>query len=208
MRLERFADRLHRHLLEESGSLLVVFNRTFSIIGCNSGFMNILGIRINPSGNDLRDYLLPESRAALLPWPAPGSRQARLNFAHHGSASAMLECVIFGDETECLIVGEQPLLSETVVLTKMSTLNNELINMTRELHQKNTALANALSEIKSLRGILPICAGCKKIRDDKGYWEQVEVYVSQHTEAEFSHGICPECERKMYAELDSLKKER
>ncbi len=55
-------------------------------------------------------------------------------------------------------------------------------------------LRTALSEIKTLSGFLPICACCKKIRDDKGYWKQVEVYIRDHTEAELSHSFCPECE--------------
>lgn len=56
------------------------------------------------------------------------------------------------------------------------------------------------SEIKQLRGMLPICASCKKIRDDKGYWSQIETYIKKHSEAEFTHGICPECIRKLYPE--------
>ncbi len=62
----------------------------------------------------------------------------------------------------------------------------------------------ALEQIKTLRGIIPICASCKKIRDDKGYWNQVEVYVSQHSDAEFSHGLCPECFEKAYNEVKGL----
>ena len=56
-------------------------------------------------------------------------------------------------------------------------------------------LKNAREEIKSLRGIIPICASCKKIRDDKGYWNQIEAYISEHSEADFSHGICPTVQR-------------
>ncbi len=59
-------------------------------------------------------------------------------------------------------------------------------------------LEQSMKEIRKLRGFLPICANCKKIRDDKGYWTQVEVYISEHSEAEFSHGICPDCAQKMY----------
>ena len=62
-------------------------------------------------------------------------------------------------------------------------------------------LRKAFDEIKTLRGIIPICASCKKIRDDKGYWNQVEVYVRDHTEAEFSHGFCPACAKKLYPDL-------
>jgi CheY-like chemotaxis protein len=62
-------------------------------------------------------------------------------------------------------------------------------------------LQAALAKIKTLRGLLPICASCKNIRDDQGYWTQVEVYVRKHSEAEFSHSICPDCAVKLYPEL-------
>ena len=64
-------------------------------------------------------------------------------------------------------------------------------------------LKKALEEIKTISGFLPICASCKKIRDDKGYWNQIEVYISEHSEAEFSHGICPECAQKLYPDFYS-----
>jgi len=67
-------------------------------------------------------------------------------------------------------------------------------------------LQDALASIKTLRGLLPICAGCKRIRDDKGYWNQIEVYVRDHSDADFSHGFCPECIEKLYPELGSGKK--
>jgi hypothetical protein len=59
-------------------------------------------------------------------------------------------------------------------------------------------LNRALAEVKSLRGLLPICAACKRIRDDAGAWSEVETYVAKHSEAEFTHGICPECSIKLY----------
>ncbi len=62
-------------------------------------------------------------------------------------------------------------------------------------------LKDALSKVKKLRGLLPICSFCKKIRDDKGYYQEVEVYVTEHTEAKFSHGVCPQCESVHYPEL-------
>lgn len=69
------------------------------------------------------------------------------------------------------------------------------------LRHLNEKLEKALSEIKTLRGILPICAGCKKIRDDTGYWNIVEDYIRDHSEAEFSHAICPECMKKLYPDI-------
>ena len=66
-------------------------------------------------------------------------------------------------------------------------------------------LQNALAEVKTLSGLLPICASCKNIRDDKGYWNQIESYIRNHSEAEFSHSICPECVTKLYPELSDDK---
>jgi PAS domain S-box-containing protein len=69
------------------------------------------------------------------------------------------------------------------------------------LEDERRRLQQALDEVRTLRGIVPICANCKKIRDDKGFWNQVEKYVSDHTEAKFSHGICPDCVEILYPEL-------
>ena len=74
-----------------------------------------------------------------------------------------------------------------------------------KLAESNKELQAALADIKQLTGMLPICASCKKIRDDKGYWQGVESYITQHSEAVFTHGICPECEKKMYEELEKLQ---
>ena len=64
-------------------------------------------------------------------------------------------------------------------------------------------LQEALANVKQLGGLLPICASCKKIRNDHGYWEQIEAYIRDHSEAEFTHSICPECAKKLYPELYS-----
>jgi PAS domain-containing protein len=71
-----------------------------------------------------------------------------------------------------------------------------------ERKRTEQALQKALNDIRTLRGILPICSNCKKIRDDQGQWHQVEVYVRDRTEAKFSHGFCPECLKILYPELD------
>ncbi len=68
----------------------------------------------------------------------------------------------------------------------------------RIIRQKNRELQEALDHIELLTGMLPICANCKKVRDDKGYWVQVEQFVSEHTKATFSHGICPDCKTNLY----------
>lgn len=69
-----------------------------------------------------------------------------------------------------------------------------------ELKQAQQAAEAALASARTLRGLLPICSSCKSIRDDQGYWQAVEQYVADHTDAEFSHGMCPDCMKKMYPE--------
>lgn len=71
-----------------------------------------------------------------------------------------------------------------------------------EIRQTQKELEEATNEIKTLKGIIPICMHCKGIRDDKGYWNQLEKYITEHSEAEFSHGICEICLRKHYPDLD------
>lgn len=79
------------------------------------------------------------------------------------------------------------------------------IEAENKIRAQKDELQKALSDIKKLRGILPICASCKKIRNDEGYWDQVEIYISEHSEAEFSHGLCPDCIKKLYPDLKILK---
>ena len=69
------------------------------------------------------------------------------------------------------------------------------------LIREKEKLQEAISKIKQLSGMLPICSACKKIRDDKGYWNQIESYIRDHSEAEFSHGLCPECAKKLYPDF-------
>jgi hypothetical protein len=89
-----------------------------------------------------------------------------------------------------------------VIMTMAYALLNRVVDLSLAVEQLNRNLeqriAEAIADIKVLRGLIPICAGCKKIRDDKGYWSQVEVYIQQRSDARFSHHICPECARKLY----------
>jgi hypothetical protein len=76
-----------------------------------------------------------------------------------------------------------------------------LQNQNDELVSINCELQRALDSIKILRGLVPICASCKNVRDDKGYWQAVEGYIAEHSEAKFSHGICPDCMNKLYPQF-------
>ena len=83
----------------------------------------------------------------------------------------------------------------------MHLLIDKTITQSDELKQMNESLLNALADVRTLSGMLPICASCKKIRDDQGYWNQLETYIEKHAGATFSHGICPDCAKKLYGDL-------
>lgn len=72
----------------------------------------------------------------------------------------------------------------------------------KRIQREKEKVEEALLEVKKLSGLLPICSFCKKIRDDKGYWNQIESYIHEHSEATFSHGICQECAKKHYPDFD------
>jgi len=93
-------------------------------------------------------------------------------------------------------------LGEVVSIALINSHNQERLKASEELYRNKTIeLGRALRQVKSLSGLLPICASCKNIRDDKGYWQAVESYITTHSEAEFSHGLCPICIRKLYPEM-------
>lgn len=89
---------------------------------------------------------------------------------------------------------------ESCILSSISDISERKL-AEQERERLFAEREKVLSEIKVLSGLLPICASCKKIRDDKGYWNQIEHYIEQHSDAEFSHGICPDCKRTLYPDF-------
>ncbi len=87
----------------------------------------------------------------------------------------------------------------------VGVMNHELLGLNKLLEQRNEQLKKSLEQIKTIQGLLPICSHCKKIRNDDGYWQEVEAYFREHTDAVFSHGVCPDCFRKLYPEMDFEK---
>jgi DNA-binding response OmpR family regulator len=91
-------------------------------------------------------------------------------------------------------------LQREEILARVAT-HITIHNQQKLLEAHNAELQEALAKVKLLSGLLPICANCNKIRDDEGYWEDVTIYVRDHSEADFSHGICPDCRKKLYPEF-------
>ena len=83
----------------------------------------------------------------------------------------------------------------------MAISRRHVFKLLKEEKSVNEKLEAAIKEIKTLQGILPICAYCKKIRNDRGYWDQLERYLTEHTDAMFSHAICPDCLKKEFPKI-------
>jgi integral membrane sensor domain MASE1 len=108
-------------------------------------------------------------------------------FAQPGPNESLLLLQAFMGVTSVMIMG----LATVVTERKRAEANLEKLVL---------ELQGALSRIKTLKGLLPICSVCKKIRDDEGYWNHIEIYIRHHSEADFTHGLCPTCAQKLYAE--------
>jgi len=102
-------------------------------------------------------------------------------------------------------VENRPVLS---ILKKITEVEFKLSKAEEEIQRRKEAeaeLQKALSEVRTLKGLIPVCAGCKKMRDDEGYWQRMETYLSHQTEATFSHGMCPDCLDKYYPDITPSK---
>ncbi len=143
-----------------------------------------------------------------------GAAATRLFFASLASAQGeqtislvMLRRVL---REAIIFLGLYAVVFMSSVFVFATTLGNRVERHLRDIAERQRAqeerdklileLQDALSKVKQLSGLLPICANCKKIRDDRGYWNQIEHYLRVHSEAEFSHGLCPECMETLYPE--------
>jgi DNA-binding response OmpR family regulator len=146
-------------------------------------------------------------RLAVLDWMMPGMdgtevcRLVRQEAATRGAYLILLtargrkEDVLRGlragaDDYVTKPFDQEELMARVQVGMRILELQSALAERVRELEE-------ALASVRVLRGLLPICSYCKKVRDDRNYWQQVETYVSEHTDARFSHGICPDCYEKV-----------
>ena len=170
---------------------------------------------------------LPNSpRLALLDWTMPGldgvevCRKLRaLEFAEPPylillTARTQKEDIVVGLQAGANDYIAKPydtgeLQARLAVGVRMVELQSALALQITERDNLIRQLQAALTEVKTLSGIIPICAGCKKIRDDKGFWNQVEAYIQTHSLATFSHGLCPDCTTRLYPEVaEEIKRKR
>jgi PAS domain S-box-containing protein len=191
----RQSDEMLRSIFENSLDGVLLTAPDGRVFKANPAACRILGHTEEAICRIARDGLVDQSdiRMGMLLEERKGQGYAKgeLNFVRAGGAAFPVEIssAIFTDSK-----GEQ----KTCIIFRDITRRKD---MEEERNRLITELQESLSKVKKLSGLLPICASCKKIRDDKGYWQQIETYIHTHSEADFSHGICPECAKKFYAEL-------
>ncbi len=175
------------NLLNKSG-----LDLPFIIVSGNIGE----DIAVEAMKDGAHDYILKGNLSRLVPAIERELREAETRrqrkMADDALQRAYEELEVKVKERTARLVDANEALKEEIRQRKLAEEERE--NLISELRE-------ALATVKTLKGLLPICASCKKIRDDKGYWNQIEEYVRRHSDAEFSHGICPDCAKRLYPEF-------
>jgi len=189
----------------DSSSPLCITNVDFEIIRANKAYREIWSQTSAEEGQGMKCY---ESR--------PGSfchtDDCPLQQVINGKDEVTTESAKYKTKegTNTYIVSARPLKdADGNLLGIVESFQNisDRIKAENAKAELIDGLQEALDKVNLLGGLLPICASCKKIRDDKGYWNQIETYIRDHSEAEFSHGICPDCAQKLYPEFyDKVEK--
>jgi hypothetical protein len=192
---------LHEYLDEVGLLPILIVDHAQQILEVNKGFMRLLNLTDNPIGLYLPTFLQPQCRDLLSSIERGSSKTITLHFFQQNTSPIMMLSIAYHLDKGYVLIGEKIMQTNQETLEKMSIMNNELVTMAAELRRQKKALEEAHAKIKVLSGFLPICASCKKIRDDQGYWSQVEVFIREHSEAEFSHSICPDCMKQLYPEV-------
>jgi PAS domain S-box-containing protein len=189
----RQSEESHRLLFEHSPiPMWLVERETLQFLAVNDAAVRLYGYsRAEFLEMTARNIRLPEDVPGLLVDLASGAAEqgSPLMRRHRKKDGTLIDVEVITYPT---VFGEWS--ARLAVLTDVT----ERRRATEERERIIDELKEALASVKTLRGLIPICASCKKIRDDKGYWSQVEVYVRDHSEAEFSHGICPDCMKTLY----------
>jgi len=151
-----------------------------------------------------REELIGKTVSELRIWANPANRDIFAKILREKGVCNNFETYFRmknGDLIPCQIAaaiieieGEKCVMAITRDITQRKIMENERETLIKELQ-------DAITHVKTLGGMLPICSNCKKIRDDKGYWKQIESYIRDHSDAEFSHSICPDCTDKLYPDF-------
>jgi hypothetical protein len=187
-----------RYLEDCASVAALLLGRDHRVVRTNRVFLGLAGGGSSPVGRPVLDLLEPSSRPAAERLLAGASGIERLQLQGADQATCQVDCRAYREGEGWLLLAETPTMNDSQVLRTMSRMTSEVVNLGRELERKNRELERALEEVKKLQGILTICMHCKKIKGDEGLWQKLEVYVREHTDAEFSHGLCEACATRYY----------
>lgn len=203
------ADRLAQFIRETRLLSVLILDKNLRVCACNACCVHNICQGSDFKGAYFPDLLTSESKDILPLAQETDSRNAWIDFAPEGTHTVRVNAFIIRIQPEgYMILGGELLFSNTEALEKMTLMSNELANMARDLNRKNTELQQAQAQIKTLQGIIPICMHCKEIRDDEGYWVQLEEYITTHSDAQLSHGICDKCMEKYYPVVEDKKEQK
>ncbi len=194
-------DQIHKDIVETIREPLLILNQDLKVILASRSFCKFfkvtpeetVGQLVYDLGNKQWDIpRLKELLETILPENNPfNNYEVEHDFATIGRCTMLLNARQL----------ERGVDEERIILLAIEDIT-ERNRIEEERNQLVIDLQRALANVKQLTGLLPICSHCKKIRDDKGYWNQIEVYIHEHSDAVFSHGICQECAKKHYPDLD------
>lgn len=190
--LRESEERLKTVLNTIQAGIVVIDPETHIIVGVNSAAGKMIGApRQQILGSVCHKYICPaeEGRCPVTDFGQDFDTAEGVLLMATGKSVPVLKTV-----GSVILAGREHLLESFLDITERKEAEEEREKLIEELQ-------DALAKVKTLSGLLPICVSCKKIRDDKGYWNQIEIYVREHSEAEFSHSTCPECVKKLYPEL-------
>ena len=192
----RESEERYRIFFEESRDAIYTTSREGEILDANQSMFNLFGYsREEMIGLKAREtYVLSEDRLKFQ------QKIEREGFVRDYEIKLRKKD---GIEMDCLLTATERRTADGNILGYQGIIRDisERKRIEEEREKLIHELQDALANIKTLRGLLPICSYCKKIRDDKGYWNRIESYIQDHSGAEFTHGMCPECMKKLYPDL-------
>jgi hypothetical protein len=179
-------------VLKTEGPIIAVLDERMRILRASLSFLRLTAA--DAQGRSLREFVDAEScRHHTL-----DEQTRRIPLRDREGGLQTLECTVLRSDEGLVIIGARSFLVHSDLITAKSQLENKLTSLNRELQRKVHELQQAREEIQTLASLLPICAYCKKIRNDDGYWESLERFFSERTHLSFSHGICEECLTKHF----------
>jgi PAS domain S-box-containing protein len=196
-----------RNFIEEAPLAITVVNKAGVLEYSNRKNIEVTGYTLQetPTLEAWWSLAYPDPEERRKNTAVWGSIQQRiLSDEHVGKSQRRITCkdgTIKDVELSFSKTGDKILVMFNDV-TENKKAEEALQRYSAELERKNMELQTALGKVKTLSGMLPICASCKKIRDDNGYWSGVADYITQHSDVLFSHGMCPECQKEAYEELE------